>query len=439
MDEFSQPALTTKEAAKFLQISVVSLRRLVNAGIIVPYRPLGARLWFFDRRVLVEYRKHPCGRGRTSLPKRRQITKDYADSAISDGVWMFQKRFGLGMTLVWDALLAYSEPRSGKIDVPFQVIIEDCLIDREYLTKCLEYFARWRWIQPGFSFGNFKLSACLMDRDGKVPVGGVPEYTIEEMADTVDDDCETESESDADEGEKDTESTANEGEPGLAPESQPVLQAPPREIEIFSEPFVASPEYQKLAVLTQKDAVAVKHQKNEVPPEVWEVFEYWKLAVVNAHKRFFPTKQTRAPRVTNINGDVERKIRRALAEYGKERVLHMIDGCLIRKYNVVHGYVGLDLILRDNSKCEQYERFYDLAFVVMNADGTVDRYEAGSDEAKAAHTRLQKIEAEKEAKRLLGHMMPNGNKPKTPGIGSPEWMEMMRKRIAAEDAANGRG
>lgn len=435
MDEFnqlSQPALTTKEAAKFLQISPMSLRRLVHAGIIVPYKPLGDRLWYFDRRVLVEYRKHPCGRGRTSLPKRRQITKDYADSAISDGVWMFQKRYGLGMTLVWDALLAYSEPRSGNIDVPFHVIIEDCLIDRDYLTKCLEYFARWHWIHPDFSFGTSKLSACLMDRNGVVPAGGVPEYGLDEMADTVDDQCEDATE-DVLESKSEPETT-----PDVQPEVQCEPQPKPREIEIFSEPFVASPEYQKLAVLSQKDAVAVKHHKNEVPPEVWEVFEYWKNAVVNAHKRFFPTKQTRSPRVTNINGDVERKIRRALAEYGKERVLHMIDGCLIRKYNVIHGYVGLDLILRDNPKCEQYERFYDLAFVLINSDGTIERYEAGSDEAQAAQSRLAKIEAEKDAKRLLGNLTAT-MKESTPGVGTPEWMDYMRKKIAAEDAANGRG
>lgn len=178
--------LTTKDAAEILSVSVVTVRRMVHAGLVHVYaKGVGSRAWLFDRSELEAIRaERVCFRSfkRNELIKRRVIQKDILSAVMSPAVRLFQKEHGKGMTEVWDLILGYSHPKTGKIECYFDTLAYQADVPLSYIKACVDRFAQWQWIKSEYRFGTSKLIGELYNPDGSIPEDGIPEYSEQEMA-----------------------------------------------------------------------------------------------------------------------------------------------------------------------------------------------------------------------------------------------------------------
>jgi hypothetical protein len=260
--KFEHELLTTKDAADILDVSVVTVRRMVHAGFVHVYaKGLGERSWLFDSVELHSIRaERLCFRSyqRNKQVKRPVITKNVGDAVMSPAVRAFQRLNGKGMTELWDIVLSYADPKTGKIEGYYATLANEADVSIQYVKDCFEYWSRWQWIKSGYNFGTSKIVAELMHVDGSVPEGGIPEYTDEEMAEDGDGWKYT-----ADESDNDALDCVDGVDADVIPEPD-YLPSDSEASDLFDKPL-------------QKPSKPVKITKyRPSDDEIQCVFEYWK-------------------------------------------------------------------------------------------------------------------------------------------------------------------
>jgi len=313
------------------------------------------------------------------------VSVDVVDVVSAPGTLAFNRQFGRGMVEAWVLFVSFAGVRTGKVDIPRHLLCESLGLELAYVERCLLAWQQWKWIQPDYEIGRTRITATLANLSGKVPCGIRESLTASEETEL----------GDAGMYEIDKSGQTVLIETSAVDASDPVdssgdLLAP-----------VESAKVEKLQSMTQKEAKAIKTPVKELPTDVQEVVTKWlEVAESWGIKKRKPV----------INGDIERKIRRALASYGKDRVFAAIEGCFMRDYNRQNGFVGLDLILRDNSYIEKYELIKDNAST-MDSNGitkvpvkpvTPESYvQPRTEEHFACFMKLQEGKEQKEVDRMV--------------------------------------
>jgi len=317
--------MSVKQVAATLGVCCRTVRNYAHAGKI-PFAKINQRVWIFDDEVVQKFKSdsNRLRDMRVSMPPRRKVDIDILNVIASPEIQAFNRRYGRGIVEAWSLCVAYAGVRSGKVDIPRGFISEALGLDMGYVEKCISTWKKWRWVGES-EINRTRIMINLTNVDGSVP---------EALADVVT-----------------PEQNAKLGNDGLYEiKGEQVVLIEDDVDHPFDTPADPDPvdcaEYKLLSTMTQKEAQTIKKPAKSLPKEVQLVVTHWvETAAAWGIKKREP----------KIDGDIERKIRRALSEYGIDRVFDAIEGCFMRDYNRENGHIGLALILRDNAHIEDYE------------------------------------------------------------------------------------